>query len=401
MPRVSDSHLPIRKPVPLDVWRIGASGVASVIGFAALIPFGAIRLEALGHSAAEIGFFSALPWLAILVVAPFVTVLARVFGGARLYVHGAFVSIPLPLVFAFSQDYAAWCATNFVIGLIAALRWIVSEAWVADLAPPDRRGRVVGLFETFLGASFALGPVLLIALDPASDRAAYAGAALWAVGWLFSLGLASPSQPPGDGRLRERGLFSVVAALPALLVGAATGGMFEVGLAGIGSYWSLTLGLSAAAAAAFAAALGTGSFLAQYPAGWLADHARAERVTRVALVLLIAVSLAAPFLATAQAGALAVAVAWGGIGGGLYTLAMIGVGHRYSGSALLHATSAVVFAYTLGSTAGPALIGLALEAAPRHGLPLTLAALCAAALVLHVFLGPEKGGPPHPPERRP
>ena len=89
MPRVSDSPLPTRKTVPLDVWRIGASGVASVIGFSALIPFGAIRLEALGHSAAEIGFFSALPWLAILVVAPFVTVLARLFGGARLYVHGA------------------------------------------------------------------------------------------------------------------------------------------------------------------------------------------------------------------------------------------------------------------------------------------------------------------------
>lgn len=140
MPRVSDSPPQIRKPVPFDVWRIGASGVASVIGFSALIPFGAIRLEALGHSAAEIGFFSAMPWLAILVVAPFVTLLARVFGGARLYVHGAFVSIPLPLVFAFSQDYLAWCAANFVIGAIAALRWIVSEAWVADLAPPTGAG---------------------------------------------------------------------------------------------------------------------------------------------------------------------------------------------------------------------------------------------------------------------
>ena len=65
---------PLRhRPAPsLDILRIGASGVVTVVGFSALIPFAAIRLESLGHSAAAIGAFSALPWLAILIVAPFV-----------------------------------------------------------------------------------------------------------------------------------------------------------------------------------------------------------------------------------------------------------------------------------------------------------------------------------------
>jgi MFS family permease len=403
---MDESSLRRRPSASLDILRIGASGVLTVVGFAALIPFAAIRLESLGYSAAAIGAFSALPWLAILIVAPFVPRLARSFGGDRLYVWGALAGMPLPLVFALTADYALWCLANFTIGLIAALRWIVSESWVADLAPPDRRGRMVGLYETFLGASFAGGPLLLVLLDPATDRPAYAGAILWFLGWLVVIGLAPAPAAPGDGRTRDHGFAAVVRAIPAVLVAAAAGGMFEVGLSGIGSYWGLTLGFGASVAALLAAALGLGSFAAQYPAGWLADHADLANIVRWAFISLIAVSLLALATTPSPAVALCVAVVWGGVGGGLYTLSMIGVSHRFSGASLMRATSAVVFAYTLGGTAGPSLIGLALEIMPRDGLPLTLAGLAAAALALHSMLGrgtrsPEKGGPPHPPERRP
>ncbi len=403
---MQESPRPEHPSVPLDIWRIGASGVASVVGFAALIPFAAIRLESLGHSAAAIGAFSALPWLAILVVAPFVPRLVRRFGGDRLYVWGALAAAPLPLVFALTADYVLWCVANFAIGLIAAMRWIVSEAWVADLAPAGRRGRMVGLYEMFLGASFATGPLLLVLLDPATDRPAYAGAILWLVGWFVAIGLAPAPSAHGDGRNREHGFAAVLAAIPAVLIAAGVGGVFEVGLAGIGSYWALTLGFGASVAATLAAALGMGSFAAQYPAGWLADHAPPSRIARTAFAILIAVSVLAIFVATTPAGAIAVAVVWGGVGGGLYTLSMIGVSQRFSGPALMRATSAVVFAYTLGGTIGPSLIGMALDAVPRDGMPLTLAFLSTAALVAHLASEkrsrkPKKGGPPHPPERRP
>jgi len=380
----ASSPLAPEAPIAKDIWRIGASGVASVVGFSALIPFAAIRLEALGHSAFAVGAFSALPWLAVLLVAPFVESCVRRFGGDRLFVWAAAISAPMPLVYAFSESYALWCVANFAMGLSGAFRWIVSEAWVADIAPADRRGRVVGAYETFLGASFAAGPLLLLALDPAGDLPAYAGAALWFVAWLFSIGLA-PAPRARDGRKHEHGFALVLAASAAALVAAGIGGVFEVGLAGIGSYWGLTLGLGANAATMFAAALGAGSFAAQYPAGWLSDHASPAAVVRGGLAILVATSLAAPLLATDATGALVVAVVWGGVGGMLYTLAMIQVGHGFSGPALLRATSAIVFGYTLGGTLGPAAIGAVLEIAPRHGLPLALAALASAALGAHLY----------------
>ena len=104
------------EPVSKDLWRIGASGVASVVGFSSMIPYTAIRLEALGYSATAIGVFSALPWLAVLLTAPFVETCVKRFGGDRLFVGGAFVAFPMPLVFALSDDYALWCVANLAMG---------------------------------------------------------------------------------------------------------------------------------------------------------------------------------------------------------------------------------------------------------------------------------------------
>jgi predicted MFS family arabinose efflux permease len=374
------------EPVSKDLWRIGASGVASVVGFSSMIPYTAIRLESLGYSATAIGVFSALPWLAVLLTAPFVETCVKRFGGDRLFVGGAFVAFPMPLVFAFSDDYALWCVANLAMGFSGAFRWIVSEAWVADIAPSDRRGRVVGLYETFMGASFAIGPLILLLFDPASALPAFAGCGLWFSAWLFSIGL-KPTPRAHDGRRNEPGFGPVLAVAAAALIAATVGGAFEVGLSGIGSYWGVTLGLSTNAAAMFSAALGLGSFAAQYPAGWLSDHMKLAHVVRGGLGILIVVSFAAPVLATDAIGALMVAVIWGGIGGMLYTLAMIQIGHGFSGAALMRATSAIVFGYTVGGTLGPVLIGAALEIAPRDGLPLTLAALASLTLVAHIVAG--------------
>jgi MFS family permease len=374
-------------PVPFAVWRLASSGIAAVIGFALLIPYTAIRLEALGHSAAAIGFFAAVPWLAVLALAPFVAKLARAYGGATLYVQSALLSAPVPLAFALTESFAVWCLANFAIGLAAALRWIVSESWVADLVPAERRGRAIGLYETALGFSFMLGPLALSALDPSGPVPAYLGAALWLASWVFALGIPAPPQREGDTRARESGFRIVLLAVPAAVIGAAIGGAFEVGLAGIGVYWAIGLGAAPAQAAFFAAALGAGSFAAQYPAGWLADKYSLDKTVRRALGVLIAVSLAAPWLAETQAGTLAVAVVWGAAGGMLYTLAMIRVGHGFSGPALLRATAAVVSGYTIGGAGGPALIGTALEFDARFGLPLTLAGFAGAALFAHARLG--------------
>jgi hypothetical protein len=61
-------------------------------------------------------------------------------------------------------------------------------------------------------------------------------------------------------------------------------------------------------------------------------------------------------------------------GGGLYTVAMIDIGHRHQGVALVSATSVLVMSYTLGGMMAPALGGVALQWSPQWGFPVLLAA---------------------------
>ena len=85
-----------------------------------------------------------------------------------------------------------------------------SSAYVADLAPPDRRGDYMGLYSMTFGVCFAIGPWLGTVLY---ER--YGGDVLWAV--MFAFGLASTalmmkvpstSSPPSpaSGRLAARGV---------------------------------------------------------------------------------------------------------------------------------------------------------------------------------------------------
>src|SRR5690606_16871759 len=55
----------------------------------------------------------------------------------------------------------AWFAIRFVMGASGVGLFVASEAWINQLAPDAIRGRIIGLYNTALAASFALGPVIL------------------------------------------------------------------------------------------------------------------------------------------------------------------------------------------------------------------------------------------------
>ena len=84
-------------------------------------------------------------------------------------------------------------------------------------------------------------------------------------------------------------------------------------------------------------------------------------------------TLLLPWVSELGALAWVVAVLWGGAGGGLYTVAMIDIGHRHQGVALVSATSVLVMSYTFGGMMAPALGGAALQWSPQWGFPALLA----------------------------
>jgi MFS family permease len=360
---------------------IFAATFLELAGYFMLVPLMAVVLSGRGFGPAFVGLFGAMPWLGILCATPFVAHLVhRVGRGAAMWISGT-VPLVAGVGFLLTDAIAVWFVLWFAGGLASALRWVVAEATVAELAPEANRGRWVGLFETLVGATFVAGPAVLWATGtqgplPFAVSAAFVAAGLAALLALPRLPRESDSH---DGEvLGLRGVRAALRASPVVMTVGFVGGFFESGLSGLLPVWGLALGWSAALAAALVSASGAGSALAMVPAGEAADRLGRHPMMRACAATVLAGTLLLPAVPSAPTLAWIVAFAWGGAGGALYTLAMIDLGARAKGLALMNATSVLVLAYTAGGVAAPLAGGAALQWAPTFGLPALLAAVAAA-----------------------
>ncbi len=370
-----------------DLARLSASTTLVVLAFSTVLPLLAVTLQRQGVSALAIGVFAALPFLTIALVLPWLPQLFTRLGAGRAYRFGLMLEGIGTLGYAFGDGYWLWCACS-VLGCIgAAALWNGTEAMIAFNAPPAWRGRVTGLYQTGLGIATAVGPLLPLALAalwpqvPALRLVQLAPLAL-----LAALLVASPAVlarlPVAHRAAAGHTLWTALRARPGLALLACAGGVFEAGLGAISAAHGAAVGLAPAAATSIAGVLGFGSFLLQYPAGWLADHVPLRRVFMVAGAVLLAASLA--FAASGRWPALlwVTAFCWGAVGGALYTLTMVRVAHEFAASSAIAGSAAMIAGYTVGGALGPAVSGLMLDHGGVPGQSLWLALLAAVVLAV-------------------
>lgn len=371
-----------------------------LVGYFMLTPWLILRLTEQGAPTALIGVFAASAWVGILLVTPFASALTRALGRRpALWLSGAvpvLAGIGYGLPLEGSAALALWFGLKVLAGMASGLRWVLAEALVAEFAPTHLRGRAVGLFETMVGATFVIGPMLLAAVGPSSPTALWLSVALLAVGlaWAFFVPTLPPEADAHEAHVGWRGVWTALRAHPVIMAAGFCGGFFESGLTAILPLYGLALGLGAAAAALLVSASGLGSSVLMLPAGALADRlgrqggrrgsaggARLQLMRGCAAITLLA-TLVIPWVAGTPWLAWPVAFLWGGAGGCLYTLAMIDIGARERGVTLVNSTAVLVMAYTLGGVLAPSLAGAALQWAPRAGFPALLLAVAMACLVL-------------------
>jgi MFS family permease len=387
-------------PSPRGLIAIFGSTFFELVGYFMLTPWLILRLSEQQAPTALIGLFAASAWVGILLVTPFASALTRALGRRRaLWLSGAVpvvagIGYGLPL--EGSAALALWFSLKMLAGMASGLRWVLAEALVAEFAPPHLRGRAVGLFETMVGATFVIGPLLLAAVGPSSPQALWLSVALLAVGlgWALRVPPLPPEPDAHDAHVGWRGVWAALRAHPVIMAAGFCGGFFESGLTSILPLYGVALGLGAAAAALLVSASGLGSAMWMLPAGALADRmgrrpgrrggaggARLQLMRVCAAVTLVA-TLIIPWVAGTPWLAWPVAFLWGGAGGCLYTLAMIDIGARERGVTLVNSTAVLVMAYTLGGVLAPSLAGAALQWAPRVGFPALLTAVALVCLVL-------------------
>lgn len=387
--RASDPVMPV---LPPGLWRVMLGTTFVVLSFSLLNPVLAVRLQTGGASATAIGLFATLPFLSVAVLVPLVPRLFARIGVGQAYRLGLLLELIACLGYLLTDDYVAWCALGLMAGLGAAAAWNATEALIAHNTPASHRGRLTGLYQALLGGAMALGPFLpsLLGLDPTQANLLAAGGL--AVGLGLTLAPVVTSLKAMHDDHVPMGLMAAWRFRPALAWAAVVGGVFEVGLGSITTAHGSGIGLDLAMATSIAGAMGMGSFVLQYPLGWLADHLPARRLFAIGAAALV-LSAVAFVQSTHQPSLLWVCAAlWGGIGGALYTLSMIRVAHDFADSSALAGTSAMIAGYTAGGALGPVISGWAFDHHGVFGQGLWLGVLALSLLLMQARREPPAPG---------
>jgi len=378
--------LPIAN-APLGLFAIFGSTFFQLVAYFMLMPLLLLRLKGDGVSTAIAGVFVATGWLGIFAMTPFASAITQRLGRRPSLWLAALVPVVAIGGFMSSSSLTVWFACIFIEGMAAGLRWVLAEAVVAEFSPSHQRGRNVGIFETMVGTTFVLGPLVLAWAGAQSDLALWLalGFTVLGLGWSLLIPRVPAVADAHSARVGLGGVWHALRAHPLIMTVGFVGGFFESGLTSILPLYGLALGLGATLAALLVSASGLGSAVMMLPAGVLADRMahhptlrwgddRAARLTLMracAMVTLLA-TLIIPFVAGTPWLAAPVAFLWGGAGGCLYTLAMIDIGSREVGITLVNSTAVLVLSYTLGGVLAPALGAAALQWFPAVGFPALL-----------------------------
>jgi MFS family permease len=264
--------------------------------FTALTPLLPHYVHALGLSKTGAGILVAAYPLGTLIGALPGGVVATRLGVRPAVVVGLAVMSAATLVFGFDTSPAILDAARFVQGVAGACTWAGSLAWLAAAAPPERRGRALGVaFSAALGGAL-VGPVVGAVASRVGTGPAFAAASVAGV-FLLLASLTMPRPHAGEPQ-------SLRHALPALSDPKIAAGMWLTALAGIAFGVVDVLvplrlnALGATAVVISAAFLGAAALEGGFSPfiGRLSDRRGSLAPVRVSLVAAVAVAALIPFV---------------------------------------------------------------------------------------------------------
>jgi MFS family permease len=370
------------------LWIIPAVYFVFVAAEFAALTYLALKSTADGRSALSVGLIATSLWAGIFLASARSHVAVARWGYGAVFVGATLLSTVAIATLPWHDLFAGWLAACFVLGFGGGFVWVAGESWLAEAAPPARRGLYVGLFETAVGLGLMAGPALV----------PLARALNWPALWLSTIGMllalvlsalllrvAVPREQAHEGASGASNAATTAwrsVAMPLIAV-AAISGLMESGASALLPSISMRIGFSFEAAAWLGTVIGAGSALLQPPAGLLADRWGVARTTLVAWVCVIVANVVLLALAHDPQSVLwAVGFALGGMGGAVYTLMIVELGHRLSGSNLVKAVAALVTAYALGTAVGPTVGGATFDAGGLTSLSLLLLGLSSVGFAL-------------------
>ena len=363
----------------------GVTASVAVFGIAQGLsyPYFTFLMQKHGLSAGEIGLSAAMTPLGLILSAFFLPTLVRRLGASRVAVAGALVVALLFVSIGLMQNWVAWYPIRFLIGLFVNPLYILGEVWAMALAPPAKRGRVMGFFNTMTGAGYAIGPMSLAVVGSDGWPPLIIGisgfllcAVLLAVTTRGIAGLEDDT--PGK---KTGGVLSFWALAPTLLIAVFVSAANQQGIYSLMPVFGASYGLGEARLATLITVMSIGNIILQFPLGMMAERVGPRSMMMACALINLSLVLTLPFLIQSNA-VLPILLVMGGVGYGVYTMSQIELGMRFKGQQLVAGNSAFGLMWGVGGIAGPPGAGAMIQLIGPVGLVATIVAL---SLLLIVF----------------
>ena len=365
-------------------WRSIAGGIGCAAVFTVTlgmtVPLMSLILERDGWGETVIGLNAATYAVSMVAFAPLVPRLIRAVGAAPIIAGSLILNAATILLLAAFRDIAAWFALRVLMGATIGALFVVSEAWVNQVAAGASRGRTVSVYIIVVTAGLASGPLVipLVGIEgwtPFLVAFAFVVIAGLPLVWAWPLA-------PAFGRAPSIRTWAFLRAAPCLMAAVALVGIFFGTVEALLPVYGVKEGMALTGAVAMLSVVVLGNMVLLYPVGWLADRFAPGPIMGLCGAVLLTGSAALPFVTDTPALLWPVLLIWGGAAGGLYAVAMTVLGRRYSGTDLVAGAAAFTMLYGIGNLAGPALGGAAMDLWGPIGLPIVLTAVCLAFVVL-------------------
>lgn len=358
------------------------------LGWGTLMPLIPVLLQREGVSEGWIGVNSAMPTLAVLTVGAAMGALLGRLGLARALFGSLGLIVVAILALHLFRDFWSSVLLRYVIGLGAGLHWILSETWVNSIAPPHRRGLVVGLYSTIYMSGFTIGPAALSQLDldgPWSflliaGTTAVAGIALWLV--RRDLPHVDPERATPSWEVLATGKPVFLAALGSGLIDSAAWSLVPV--------YALEMHTPAEVTLLLVSVFNAGTVATQIALGWLADRIGAAAVILACALAVAGCAMTLPYVFHVTWLAAVTLLLLGSAAGGLYAISLVALGVRFAGPTIAGANALFITLYSTGSLLGPPLAGFLMQTTSPEALP---AFIVAVAVVLALALALSSAAP--------
>lgn len=365
---------------------IAISAIAVVgIGLSLSIPLLSLELESRGISSTFIGLNTAVAGVATIVLAPFVPQMVRHIGARTLLIAGTIITAICLLSFKAVPSFILWFPLRFIFGGALCVLFVVSEFWINAVAPPHRRGLIMGIYATALSIGAALGPAMLSILGSTGWTPYVAGALVLLAGALpilFARGMA-----PAIAENSHHGVFTFLRRSPTALLAALVFGAMETSVLSFLPVYGMRLGLPETNASLLLTVAVLGNVAFQIPLGLVSDKVD-RRLLLCGCALLGAIGCFCLTLVDVNTYSFLIMVFLAtGVVGSLYTVGLAHLGARFHGADLASANAAFVMMYSVGLIIGPPLTGAGMDAYNPYGFAFVIGGgLAAYALLVAVRL---------------